>query len=450
MKTKIPAILLFTLSLFLLALVPGPLSAAPPPLAAQYPLTEGSGTVASDTSGNGNVGTLQGDAGWTTGLTSPYALNLPGAGGIVDIPAPVIDTSQSFTVMAFVKLTQFDNYYQTFVSIDGSQVSGFYLQLRKDTGTFALSIVPTDAAGPPQYAGASAVPQLGVWYHIAGVYNATAHTLSFYVNGSLQQTTPYVTTFQATGHTVIGRGLYQGSATDFASGAVNDVRFYQAVVAAADIKAIALAYVAPPPPAALTIDAATPGHAVSPLLYGLMTEEINHSFDGGLYGELIQNRTFQDDAYYGGNPYYPSGWYETASGGAFNQGGFGYIETDTTQPIAGTALTTCLRLKIFEVEPGGRVGAANYGFGGIPVKPNGAIAVANRRIADGTRYRASFYAKASADFTGPLTVDIMSNDGQTTFAQAKVPSITTDWQKYTVILTTSSTVLPSENGSGSI
>jgi hypothetical protein len=31
-------------------------------------------------------------------------------------------------------------------------------------------------------------------------------------------------------------------------------------------------------------------------MYGLMTEEINHSYDGGLYGELVQNRALLDDA----------------------------------------------------------------------------------------------------------------------------------------------------------
>ena len=31
------------------------------------------------------------------------------------------------------------------------------------------------------------------------------------------------------------------------------------------------------------------------MLYGLMTEEINYSYDGGLYGELIRNRVFKDD-----------------------------------------------------------------------------------------------------------------------------------------------------------
>src|ERR1051325_5180727 len=46
----------------------------------------------------------------------------------------------------------------------------------------------------------------------------------------------------------------------------------------------------------LTIDAAHPAGKVSPKLYGLMTEEINHSYDGGLYAELIQNRAFLDKA----------------------------------------------------------------------------------------------------------------------------------------------------------
>src|ERR1700738_1581643 len=37
---------------------------------------------------------------------------------------------------------------------------------------------------------------------------------------------------------------------------------------------------------------------VNPMLYGLMTEEINYSYDGGLYGELVRNRNFKEDAKY--------------------------------------------------------------------------------------------------------------------------------------------------------
>ena len=46
----------------------------------------------------------------------------------------------------------------------------------------------------------------------------------------------------------------------------------------------------------IAIDASSAAGKVSPLLYGLMTEEINHSYDGGLYAELVQNRAFLDDA----------------------------------------------------------------------------------------------------------------------------------------------------------
>src|SRR5271165_3391331 len=46
---------------------------------------------------------------------------------------------------------------------------------------------------------------------------------------------------------------------------------------------------------AFTVDASRSAGQVSPTLYGLMTEEINHSYDGGLYAELIQNRAFLDN-----------------------------------------------------------------------------------------------------------------------------------------------------------
>ena len=46
--------------------------------------------------------------------------------------------------------------------------------------------------------------------------------------------------------------------------------------------------------AKLTIEVDKPLHGVSPMLYGLMTEEINFSYDGGLYPEMVRNRTFHD------------------------------------------------------------------------------------------------------------------------------------------------------------
>ena len=59
-----------------------------------------------------------------------------------------------------------------------------------------------------------------------------------------------------------------------------------------------------------TIDVSHPAGTVSPRLYGLMTEEINHSYDGGLYAELIRNRAFLDDATT------PAYWFVVDAGGA--------------------------------------------------------------------------------------------------------------------------------------
>ncbi len=63
-------------------------------------------------------------------------------------------------------------------------------------------------------------------------------------------------------------------------------------------------------PGHLTIHVDQPGVTISPTPYGMMTEEINHSYDGGLYAELIQNRSFKDD------PNNPVHWSLVQDGGA--------------------------------------------------------------------------------------------------------------------------------------
>ena len=166
-------------------------------------------------------------------------------------------------------------------------------------------------------------------------------------------------------------------------------------------------------PGTLNVDLQHPGVKISPTFYGMMTEEINHSYDGGLYGELIQNRIFQD------NDDEPAHWSVVNSDGAD-----GSIAMDESDPVNTTALTTSLKLEITTIAPGQRVGVANEGFWGIPVYPN-------------TQYHASFYAKAGDGLTGPLTVDIESNDGATVYASGSVPAVNAQWKKYDLTLTTS-------------
>ena len=385
---------------------------------AAWNFDEGSGSDAASSFGSLH-GALRGDAGWTAGLVGAHALALSGkSGSFVEIPEAVIDTAKSFTVTACVKLNRLSG-YQTFAGIDGTQISGFFLQFRDDTNEFAMTMPPGDSAtGDAAVASSEVSPQMGLWYHLAGVYDANAQTQTLYVNGVLQQTVPCKNPWRASGHTAIGRGKYGGNPVDFVDGAVDDVRFYATALPAADITAIALADVKTAAvqtsdtaaPVQLQIDAAHPGPRVSPLLYGLMTEEINYSYDGGLYGELIRNRAFKDDASV------PVHWSLVQEGG-----GTGSISLEGGQPL-NAALPISLKLTV-AASGAQRVGVANEGFWGIPVRPN-------------TRYRATFYAKAGDGFTGPLDVAIESRDGSKVYAHSRVRKITGDWKQVGVTLRT--------------
>src|SRR5215472_1365006 len=99
----------------------------------------------------------------------------------------------------------------------------------------------------------------------------------------------------------------------------------------------------------LTVSVDQPGAKIDPIFYGLMTEEINFSYDGGLYAELIRNRTFRDDAQT------PVHW------SAFGDGSIA-LEND---PVPGTALTTALKLEAGSAGTGRRSGIANEGYWGI-------------------------------------------------------------------------------------
>ncbi len=165
-------------------------------------------------------------------------------------------------------------------------------------------------------------------------------------------------------------------------------------------------------PGRLTVKVDQPGVKIGSMHFGLMTEEINHSYDGGLYAELVRNRAFKDD------PKTPVHWSVVAGPGAD-----GSITLDTDDPVNATALTTSLRLDIATAGPDQRVGVANDGYWGIPVTPN-------------TQYQASFYARAGGGFDGPLTVAIESSDGKTTAASASIPDLGAKWKKYTATLKT--------------
>ncbi len=162
-----------------------------------------------------------------------------------------------------------------------------------------------------------------------------------------------------------------------------------------------------PTKATITIDVGKPGVTIPPTFYGLMTEEINHSYDGGLFAELVQNRTFQD------NKNEPRHWALVGSG---------KMAMDRKDPVNG-AMPVSLRLDM----EGSAASVANDGYWGIPVRPE-------------TTYTATFYAKAGNGYQGAVTAAIMLDDGEQIVASGKTDAVGASWQKYTVTLKTGADV----------
>ncbi|MEU4929532.1 LamG-like jellyroll fold domain-containing protein [Streptomyces yokosukanensis] len=364
-----------------------------PAAAAHWTFDEGSGTVAADSSGNGRTATLQGAAGWATGKAGPHGLSLT-AGGNATASGPALDTAKAFSVGAWVNLARLGG-YQTAVSIDGKIVSSFYLGLRDDTGTFAFARLDSDATRSAAVAAAASAPTTDTWTHLVGVSDPTAGILRLYVNGVLEGETAYTEGWAGSGDTAIGRALYGGSHVDQWHGLVDDVWLFPSVLTPEQVAALAGVPAQTTTPL-LSVDVGNPGHAVSPVLPGVMFEDINHSGEGGIYAELVQNRSMMaDDST-------PVHW--SAVGEAT-------LALDTTTPL-NAALDRSLKVVLPSgAGAGNRAGVANDGFWGIPVRP-------------GTTYTARLFAKASKRI-GPLTVAIESADGATVYASAHVPHIGT-------------------------
>ena len=177
----------------------------------------------------------------------------------------------------------------------------------------------------------------------------------------------------------------------------------------------AAAPAAPTGPPVLKIDAGKVTGMVSPKLYGLMTEEINFSYEGGIYGELIRNRTFKSNLQ---NPVF---WTNV---------GDATLMIDSNQPLTA-ALNVSLKLDASKATKEAPAGIANGGYWGIPVRPN-------------TTYQASFYARAEG-FAGSVELVIESEDGKTVFASGWSAPLSGQWQKFEVPLKTGAVAPSKEN-----
>jgi alpha-N-arabinofuranosidase len=169
----------------------------------------------------------------------------------------------------------------------------------------------------------------------------------------------------------------------------------------------------------LAIQVDHPTTKVSPTLYGLMTEEINFSYDGGLYAELVRDRTIGTD------------WQALAHWTLVARGNsVADVSVDqATGPSA--ALLHSLKVSVTSATEAAPAGVQNDGFWGIPVRPR-------------TSYSGSFYAKT--DSVGvPISVKLVNDGTGATVASATVIGLSGEWKQYTFTLKTAQVPVTANN-----
>ncbi|SRR6266567_7874760 len=108
----------------------------------------------------------------------------------------------------------------------------------------------------------------------------------------------------------------------------------------------------------LAIEVNHPTAKVSPMLFGLMTEEINFSYDGGLYAEQIRDRAITG----GRRPLFH--WTMVAR----ESSAVSISVDDKTGP--STALSRSLKVAVTAASETAQAGVQNDGFWGIAVRPH--------------------------------------------------------------------------------
>ena len=161
----------------------------------------------------------------------------------------------------------------------------------------------------------------------------------------------------------------------------------------------------------LTIHADKAAAKSSSMLYGLMTEEINYSYEGGLYGEMVHNRNFRSD--WSGILH----WYLVENGNA-------KAKTAAERQVGPSdAIKTSLRLEVAQADEQNPAGVLNDGYWGMALRPN-------------ATYKGSFYAKTNAPAPCTVMVRLVDNDTGKAVASATVSDVGESWANHPFTLRT--------------
>lgn len=205
-----------------------------------WKLGQTSGSTVPDATGNGNTASATGVT-WATGSDGTTSAQFAGTTGQqIATNGPVLDTTGSYTVSAWVDMSKLPTRNVTVVSQTGTNNSAFelmYNYAHNGAGTWAVTNASNDATGPafPAAYSTGAAPTVGAWTHLVDVYNAATGAIDLYVNGALAGTGTDTTPWNASGPLTIGADKYNGAADDLLPGSVANVQAYPRALSASEV-----------------------------------------------------------------------------------------------------------------------------------------------------------------------------------------------------------------------
>src|SRR6267378_538550 len=208
-------------------------------LVGAYSFNEGSGTTVADASGNGNTGTNVSTV-WTATGKYGGGLSFNGTSSYVDLGnRPMLQMTGSMTLSAWVLATAnpVDDGQIIAKSDSGSGKAGWQFKTSPDTGphTFAIAVSANGSSVVQRYS--KTVRALNTWYHVAGVYNASARTLNIYVNGVLDNGTLIGTIPASQFNPNLNATIGKRSGGFNFQGTIDELRVYNVALTAAQVQA---------------------------------------------------------------------------------------------------------------------------------------------------------------------------------------------------------------------
>ncbi|WP_435826076.1 LamG-like jellyroll fold domain-containing protein [Micromonospora taraxaci] len=165
----------------------------------------------------------------------------PAAGAYLSTSAPVVDTSSSYSVAAWVRLPDVPTDNMAIATQSGECVFGFFFGIVLDAGPrWNMTTHNGDCTGDQWTSLKSpttiTAADVNRWHHVASSYDEAARTLTLIVDGKVVASTPWTAAWKATGPFQIGRNqaLRTGVSDNFFTGSVADVQVFDRVLVAQD------------------------------------------------------------------------------------------------------------------------------------------------------------------------------------------------------------------------